>query len=128
MCCYRCNKASYVARDCPGNEDRDVDLLSRQTMNETLLVIRILVNETLAARLCCVWKNRSVRETTISSEMCKCHGIGTVIVRTDTGNSADVEALVVYERQLDFDLLLGYDAFKALGGVLITWTGMVKSC
>ena len=60
--------------------------------------------------------------------MCKCHGIGTVKVHTDTGNSADVEALVIHERPLDFDLLLGYDAIKILYGVLITRTGMVKFC
>ena len=49
-------------------------------------------------------------------------------VRTDTGNSADIEALVVHERPLDIDLLLGYNAIKALSGVLITWSGTVKFC
>ena len=34
--------------------------------------------------------------------------------------------LVVPEKPLHFDLLLGYDAIKALGAVLITWMGMVK--
>ena len=65
---------------------------------------------------------------TISSEANKCHGIGTVKVRTDTRNSADIEALVVHERPLDFDLLLGYDTIKALGIVLITRSGRVKFC
>ena len=64
--------------------------------------------------------------TTISSEANKCHGIGTVKVRTDTGNSADIEALVVHKMLLDLDLLLGYDAIKAIGGVLITRSGTVK--
>ena len=49
-------------------------------------------------------------------------------VRTDTGNSPDIEALVVHERPLDFDLLLDYDAIKALGGVLIARSGTVKFC
>ena len=57
--------------------------------------------------------------TTISGEANKCHGIGTVKVRTDTRNSADIEALVVHERPLNFNLLLSYDAIKALSGVLI---------
>ena len=52
--------------------------------------------------------------STISGEMCKCHGIETVKVCTDIGNSADVEVLVVREKPLDFDLLLGYDAIKVL--------------
>ena len=66
--------------------------------------------------------------TTISGKANKCHGIGTGKVHTDTGNSADIEALVVYERSLDFNLLLGYDTNKALGGVLITRSGTVKFC
>ena len=74
-----------------------------------------------------VWKKRIIRVPMINSEMCKCHGIGTVKVHTDTRNSADVEVLVVHERPLDFDLLLGY-AIKTLDGVLITRMGMVKFC
>ena len=58
--------------------------------------------------------------------MCKCRRIGTIKVCTDTRNSTDVEALVLHERPLVFDLLLGYDAIKALDGVLITQKGMVK--
>ena len=49
-------------------------------------------------------------------------------VCTNTGNSADIERLVVHKRPLDFDLLLGYGAIKALGGVLITQSGTVKFC
>ena len=64
--------------------------------------------------------------TTISCEVTKSHGIGTVKVFTNTGNSAYIEELVVHERSLDFDLLLGYDVIKALGGVLITGSGTVK--
>ena len=66
--------------------------------------------------------------TTISGEMCKRHRIGTVMVHTDTRNTTDIETLVVHERPLDFDLLLGYDAIKALGGVLNTQTRMVNFC
>ena len=64
----------------------------------------------------------------MSSDATKSHGIGTVKVCTDTGNSANIEELVVHERPLDFDLLLGYDVIKALGGVLITRSGTVKFC
>ena len=66
--------------------------------------------------------------TTMSGDATKSHGIGTVKVCTDTGNSANIEELVVHERPLDFDLLLGYDAIKALGGVLITRSETVKFC
>ena len=66
--------------------------------------------------------------TTMSGDATKSHGIGTVKVSTDTGNSVGIEELVVHERPLDFDLLLSYDAIKALGGVLITRSGTVKFC
>ena len=66
--------------------------------------------------------------TTMSGDATKSHGIRTVKVCTDPGNSANIEELVVHERPLDFDLLLGYDAIKALGGVLITGSGTVKFC
>ena len=64
----------------------------------------------------------------MSGDATKSHGIGTVKVCTDTGNSANIEELVVHERPLDFDLLLGYNAIKALGGVQITRSGTVKFC
>ena len=66
--------------------------------------------------------------TTMSGEASKSHGIGTVKVCTDTGNSTNIEEVAVHERPLDFDLLLGYDAIKALGGVLITRSVTVKFC
>ena len=48
-----------------------------------------------------------------------CHSVLSIVVRTDIGTSAKVDALVVKEKPLDFDMLLGYYAIKALGGVLI---------
>ena len=62
----------------------------------------------------------------MSGDATKNHGIGTVKVCIDTRNSANIEELVVHERLLDFDLLLSYDAIKALGGVLITRSGTVR--
>ena len=129
----------------PGKRGRGrdgINLLFKQTMNEMLPVIRVHTNEMpctalldtscsqtiVSAGLCCVWKKRSIRVTTISSEMCKCHRIGTVKVCVDTKNSADVKVLVVHERPLNFNQLLVYDAMIGLGGVLITWTGIVKFC
>ena len=64
--------------------------------------------------------------TTMSGDATKSHGTGTVKVCTGTGNSANIEELVVHQRPLDFDLLLGYDVIKALGCVLITRGGTLK--
>ena len=82
----------------------------------------------VTSKLCHVGKKRSVRVTTKSGEANKCHGIGTVKVCTFTGNSADIEARIVRERPLDFNLLLGYNAIKALCGALMTRSGTVKFC
>ena len=64
--------------------------------------------------------------TTISGETWTCCRVGVVNIRTRTGNSANVEALVALKKPLSFDLLLGYDAIRALGGVHITQTGAVQ--
>ena len=64
--------------------------------------------------------------TTISGETRTCCGVGAVNICTRTGNSANVEALVALKKPLSFDLLLGYDAIRALGGVHITQTGAVQ--
>ena len=89
--CYCCNKAEYLAWDCPGNGTETRWHRSRlQTTNKALPVIRVHANGTpctalldsecsraiVNARLCHVWKKRSVRVTTISSNSTKCHGIG----------------------------------------------------
>ena len=76
--------------------------------------------------LCCTGKEKSVRVTTISGETGTCCRVGAVNIRTRTGNSANVEALVALKKPLSFDLLLGYDAIRALGGVHITQTGAVQ--
>ena len=78
------------------------------------------------ADLCRTWKEKGVRVTTINGETRTCCGVGVVNIRTRTGNSANVEALVALEKPLSFDLLLGYDAIRALGGVHIMQTGAVQ--
>ena len=62
----------------------------------------------------------------MSSEMHMSHRIEIVKIFTDTGSLTHVKTLAVHEKPLNFDLLLGYDAVKALGGVLITQMGTVN--
>ena len=78
------------------------------------------------AGLCPTWKEKGVRVTTISGEMQTCCRVGAVNICTRTENSANVKALVALKKPLSFDLLLGYDAIRALGGVHITQTGTVQ--
>ena len=117
-----------------------VNLSPKQKLNEALPISQVYVNETLCsaildsgcsrtivfAGLCRTWKEKGVRLTTISGETRTCCGVGAVNIRIRTGNSANVEALVALKKKLSFDLLLGYDAIRALGGVLIMQTGAVQ--
>ena len=117
-----------------------VNLSPKQKLNEALPIIQIYVNVTLCSALldsscsrtivfvglCHTWKEKGVRVTTISGKMRTCYRVGTVNISTRTRNSANIEALVALKKPLSFDLLLGYDAIRALGGVHITQAGAVQ--
>ena len=79
----------------------------------------------VSARLCKTWSRKNVKVTTIGGETQACCGVGTVEIHTDSGVSAEMSVLVTQNDLLGFDLLLGYDAIKALGGVTIAQTGDV---
>ena len=64
--------------------------------------------------------------TTLNGESQVCRGVSVIEVRTSKGTSAKVDALVVEQKPLDFDMLLGYDAIQLLGGALITLGGDVQ--
>ena len=111
-------------------------------MNKAQPIIRVLVDQRpssalldsgcsrtiVSARLCRTWRKRSIKVTTINGDTRACCGVGSVRIRTDSGASAKVDVLVTRKDLLGFDLLLGYDAIKALGGVLITQGGTVPRC
>ena len=58
--------------------------------------------------------------TTLNGETQACCGIRTIEICTEMGDLAKMYMLVVKKKPLVFDVLLGYDAIKSLGGVLIT--------
>lgn len=64
--------------------------------------------------------------STLTGATQACCGRGTVRICTATGNTATIDVLVMRGKPLDFDLLLGIDAIKALGGVRITQHGSVE--
>lgn len=70
------------------------------------------------------WKKSNVKVNTISGETRVYPGI--VMIHADIRNSADVEALLVPDKSLIFDLLLDYDTIKALSIVLTTQIRTVK--
>ena len=63
---------------------------------------------------------------TIGGTSRACCGVGVVPISTEEGNSAKIDVLVVRGKPLGFDLLLGIDAIKALGGIVVGPTGSVQ--
>ena len=63
---------------------------------------------------------------TIGGTSCACCSVGAVSIPTDEGNSAKIDVLVVRSKPLGFDLLLGIDVIKALGGIVVGPTGSVQ--
>ena len=55
-----------------------------------------------------------------------CCGDGMVTVSTEECSSAKISVLVVRAKPQGFDLLLGIDAIKALGGMVVGPTGSVQ--
>ena len=67
-----------------------------------------------------------VNVMTIGGMSRPCCGDGMVTESTEEGSSAKISVLVVRGKQLGFDLLLGIDAIKALGGMVFGPTGSVQ--
>ena len=63
---------------------------------------------------------------TISRTSRACCIVGEVSISTDERNSARIDVLVLHGKPLGFDLLLGVDVIKALGGVVVGPTGSVQ--
>ena len=62
---------------------------------------------------------RRVYVTTISGGSLRCRAVGSVEVETLTGRRAVLEALVVDQRPLGADMVLGMSGIGALGGVTV---------
>ena len=55
-----------------------------------------------------------------------CCGVSRVTISTEEGGLAKISVLVVCERPLGFDLLLGIEAIKALGGTAVGASGQIQ--
>ncbi|CAE1289280.1 unnamed protein product [Acanthosepion pharaonis] len=80
----------------------------------------------VSADRCVTWNSQQIEIRTIDGVSRACCGVGTVSVLTDGGSHAKVDVLVARQRPLGYDLLLGIDAIRALGGMMITPAGNVE--
>ena len=53
-------------------------------------------------------------------------GVGVISILTEGGDCAKVDALVVCDKPLEYDLLIGIDAIHELDGIVIRPTGEVQ--
>ena len=104
-------------------------------VNAALPVIKVQVNGVWCSALVDTGCSRSIVRTdvrhgvdmqTIDGTSWACSGVGTMSILTDGGGHAEVNIMLVHERPLSYDLLIGIDTIRALGGVTITPAGEVK--
>ena len=75
--------------------------------------------QSLACRQCSQeWKEKETRVLTVAGSTLKSCGVGVVELSMGTTLSIIVEVLIVDGKLLGFDLLLGLDTIKLLGGYL----------
>lgn len=79
-------------------------------------------------RCCRQWRSRRISVTTMSGDQFCCAGVGSVDVRTSTGQQAQLEVLVVDERPMGVDLILGMSGITALGGISVRGPSDVHFC
>ena len=140
--CYRCQKKGHVASRCPGNEVRGREvstILSPHRLKEVLPVIKVQIDgvdrtalvdsgcssSVVSGSIC---QPKRQKRTTILTAGGKClfsHGVGSITLKVTNRNLLKTDVLVVNSKPLGFDLLLGMDVIKELGGVHIDKRGRV---
>ena len=88
---------------------------------ECMVLIDSGCSQTLVSKAVChFWKQKSAEVLTADGRTLNCRGYGKIKVAVGQVLAVDIEALVVDKQLLGFDLLLGIDALKELGGVYLT--------
>ena len=81
-------------------------------------------SQTLVSKdVCRFWKRKSPGVLTADGRALNGQGYGRIKVEVGQVPAVDIEALVVDKQLLGFDLLLGIDTIKELGGVYLTESG-----
>ena len=76
--------------------------------------------------MCHFWKWKSAGVLTADGRTLNCRGYGKIKVLVGRVPDVNIKALVVDKQLLGFDLLLGIDAIKLLGGVYLTESGKAR--
>ena len=122
-----------------GGQGISTSLLPHEDVNAALPVASIYVDGAKCSALidtgcsrtiidtdrCRFWRRAIVNVMTIGGIFRPCCGDRMVTVSTREGSSAKISVLVVRGKTLGFDLPLGIDAIKALGGMVVGPTGSV---
>ena len=83
--------------------------------------------QSLALRQCCrKWKQKEAHVLTVGGSTLKSCGVGIVELSLGTMLPIAMKVLIVDRELLGFDLLLGLEAIKLLGGITLTSIGEVK--
>ena len=84
-------------------------------------------SQTLGSKAVCrFWKRKSAGVLTADGRTLNCRGSGKIKVEVGRVPAVDIEVLVVDKQPLGFDLLLGIDAIKLLGGIYLTESGEAR--
>ena len=94
---------------------------------ECTVLIDFGCSQTLVSKAVChFWKRKSAGVLTIDGRTLNCRGYGRIKVEVGQALAVDIEVLVVDKQLLGFNLLLGIDAIKELGGVYLTESGEAR--
>lgn len=78
--------------------------------------------------VCRQWRPQRTAVTSMSGDPFFSSGVGLVQVRADSGQSAEVNVLVLDEKPVGIEMVLGIPGISALGGVAIGSPSDVKFC
>ena len=140
--CYQCQQQGHVASRCPGKLGKEREAgtpLSPHKLEEVLSVMKVKVNgmdrialvdsgcslSVVSGMLCRseVWRSTAI--LTAGKKYLSSHGVGSITLTVTNRNPLKTNVLVVNSKPLGFNLLLGMDVIKKLGGVHIDEGGKV---
>ena len=125
-------------KNCPGNGNGDERLVPLK-LKEALPVIEVVVNgkrcmalvdsgcsrSFVTESVCNPWSGQASDVLTLDGKTLRSNGIGTITLAADNVSPVKAEVLVVNSSLLGFDMLLGMDIIRMLGGVRIAQSGNV---